>query len=91
MSTALALVGALKKVEESRLIIQTLEKWLYWCSLENFGQRTPVRQYFEDGNLKFDISHLQRLFDTCLDIERQFLVTPNSKIVLDMGILKLCM
>lgn len=88
---ALALVGTLKKVEDSRLIIQTLEKWLYWCSLENFGQRTPVRQYFEDVNLQFDISHLQRLFDTCLDIERQFLITPNSKVVLDMGILKLCM
>jgi len=92
VATALEKVGTLKKAEESRIIIQTLEKWFYWCSMESYGMKTPIRSYFEDQkDLQFDLSHLQRLFDTCLDIERQFLVTPNSKVVLDMGVMKLCL
>ncbi len=91
VTTALALVGKLRKVEEARIIIQTLEKWFYYCSMENFGLHTPVRHYFQEEKLEFDLSRLQRMFDTCLDIERSFLTSPNSKVILDMGILKLCL
>jgi DNA polymerase-3 subunit gamma/tau len=92
VATALGLVQELRKAEDARIIIQTLEKWFYWCSLESFGQKTPIRPFFEDqADLQFDLSHLQRLFDTCLDIERAFNATPNSKVVLDMGIMKLCL
>ncbi len=90
VATALQLVSELRKAEEARVIIQTLEKWWYWASLENFGQRTPIRQFFEgDNRLEFDLVHLQKLFDRCLEIERNFTATPNAKIVLEMGILKL--
>ncbi len=90
VATALALVAELRKSEDARVIIQTLEKWFYWASLETFGQRTPLREFFEgDATLKFDLAHLQRLFDICLDTERSFSATPNGKIVLEMGILKL--
>ncbi len=92
VTTALSLTAELRKAEEARIIIQTLEKWFYWCCLESFGQKTPVRPFFEDETaLAFDLIHLQRLFDTCLDIERSFQATPNSKVVLDMGIMKLCL
>lgn len=91
VTTALALVGKLRKVEEARIIIQTLEKWFYYCSMENFGMNTPVRHYFQEEKLEFDLPRLQRMFDTCLDIERSFLSSPNSKVILDMGILKLCL
>lgn len=92
VTTALNLVSELRKVEEARVIIQTLEKWFYWASLETFGMKTPIREYFGgDSNLQFDLSHLQRLFDSCLEIERSFTATPNSKIVLEMGVLKLCL
>ena len=89
VATSLHLVGELRKIEEARVIIQTLEKWFHWCSLENFGQRTPVRDFFGESDIKFDLLHLQKLFDCCLEIERSFTLTPNSKIVLEMGIMKL--
>lgn len=93
VTTALALVGKLRKSEEARIIIQTLEKWFYYCSMESFGMKTPVRPFFEDqGSLQsFDLPHLQKMFDTCLDIERSFQASPNSKVILDMGVLKLCL
>ncbi len=90
VATALQLTSELRKAEEARVIIQTLEKWFYWASVENFGQKTPIREFFDgDNRLEFDLAHLQRLFDRCLDIERNFTATPNAKIVLEMGILKL--
>jgi DNA polymerase III gamma/tau subunit len=91
VATALALVSELRKAEEGRVIIQTLEKWFYWCSMETFGMKTPVRDFFGDTKLDFDLTHLQRLFDSCLAIERNFTATPNAKIVLEMGIMKLCL
>lgn len=89
VTTALYITSELRKVEEARVIIQTLERWVWWCSLENFGMKTPIRDFFEESNLKFDLQHLQRLFDCCLEIERSFTATPNAKIVLEMGIMKL--
>ncbi len=89
--TALSLVSELRKVEEARVIIQTLEKWFWWCSMESFGQKTPVREFFGDAELNFDLAHLQKLFDACLEVERNFTATPNAKIVLEMGIMRLCM
>lgn len=91
VATALALVGELRSKEDGRVIIQTLEKWFYWCSLENFGMKTPARQHFPGDVPVFDLSHLQNLFDTCLDVERNFSATPNSKSVLEMGIIRLCL
>ena len=91
VATALQLVSELRKAEEARVIIQTLEKWFYWCSMEVFGQRTPVRDFFGDTELNFDLAHLQKLFDACLHIERNFTATPNAKIVLEMGVMKLCL
>ncbi len=91
VTTALALVAELRKSEDARVIIQTLEKWFYWCSMETFGMRTPVREYFGEQELVFDLTHLQKLFDHCLGVERSFTATPNSKTVLDMGIIKLCL
>jgi DNA polymerase III gamma/tau subunit len=88
--TALDVVQELRKVNEPRTIIQMLEKWFYWCSLESFGMKTPVRDYFGDTS-SFDLGRLQSSFKTCLEIERNFTATPNSKIVLDMGIIKLCL
>ncbi|KKM68252.1 hypothetical protein LCGC14_1462830, partial [marine sediment metagenome] len=90
--TALDVVQELRKTNEPRIIIQMLEKWFYWCSLESFGMKTPVRDYFgESATSNFDLGRLQASFKTCLEIERNFTATPNSKIVLDMGILKLCL
>lgn len=91
VATALQQVSELRKVEEARVIIQTLEKWFYWCSMETFGMKTPVRPFFGDAKLDFDLAYLQRLFDACLDVERNFTATPNAKIVLEMGIMKLCL
>ena len=93
VTTALNLTAELRKIEDARVVIQTLEKWFYWCSLESFGMKTPIRDYFgtEPGTLDFDLAHLQRLFDQCLDIERSFTATPNGKIVLDMGVIRLCL
>jgi DNA polymerase III subunit gamma/tau len=92
VATALDLISQIRKGEEARTIIQTLENWFYWCSLESFGMRTPVRDYFEDPTaLDFDLSHLQQLFSTCLEIERSFTATPNSKTVLEMGVIRLCL
>lgn len=92
VATSLALVGDLRKKEDARVIIQTLEKWFYWCSLENFGMKTPARQHFPEGqNMVFDLTHLQNLFNVCLDVERNFTATPNSKSVLEMGIIRLCL
>ncbi len=91
VTTALDIVSGLRKAEDARVIIQTLEKWFYWCSMETFGMRTPVREYFGEQELVFDLTHLQKLFDHCLDVERSFSATPNSKTVLDMGIIKLCL
>lgn len=92
VTTALELVKQLRKVEDTRVIIQSLEKWFYWCSIESFGMRTPIREYFgKQINLNFDLKHLQTLFDSCLNVERSFTATPNSKIVLDMGIISLCL
>ncbi len=92
VATALSLVSELRKLEEARIIIQTLEKWFYWCSMESFGMKTPVREYFGgETSLDFDLSHLQSLFDHCLNVERNFTATPNSKTVLEMGIIKLCL
>jgi DNA polymerase III subunit gamma/tau len=91
-TTALALVGEIRKSEEPRVIIQTLEKWFYWASLEAFGMKTPIRDKLPAGATDaFDLSHLQRLFEGCLAIERNFMATPNSKSVLDMGIISLCL
>lgn len=88
--TSLDLVGQIRKSEEARVIVQTLERWFYWCALETFGQKTPIRNYFPEGRtLAFDLQRLQSLFESCLDIERNFYATPNSKIVLEMGILRL--
>jgi DNA polymerase III subunit gamma/tau len=90
--TALDAVAALRKANEPRTIIQTLEKWFYWCSLESFGMKTPVRDYFsESAATSFDLGRLQESFKTCLEVERNFTATPNSKIVLDMGVIKLCL
>jgi len=90
-STALDIVKDLRKDEEPRLIIQTLEKWVYWCSMEALGISTPVHDHFAEGAAQwFQFHILQGLFDTCLSIERNFTATPNSKIVLDMGIISLC-
>jgi DNA polymerase III subunit gamma/tau len=92
VATALQLVSELRKAEEARVIIQTLEKWFYWCSMEAFGMKTPVREFFgERTDLNFDLAHLQKLFDACLGVERNFTATPNSKIVLEMGVMKLCL
>lgn len=92
VTMALSLVSELRKAEEARVIIQTLEKWFYWCSIETFGMKTPIREYFEgQTKLDFDLAHLQRLFEHCLDIERSFTATPNSKTVLEMGVIKLCL
>ncbi len=91
VTTALDIVSGLRKAEDARVIIQTLEKWFYWCSMETFGMRTPVREYFGEQELVFDLTHLQKLFDHCLDVERSFTATPNSKVVLDMGVIKLCL
>lgn len=89
---ALALVGDLRQKEDGRVIIQTLEKWFYWCSLENFGMKTPARQHFPGTEPPvFDLNHLQNLFNTCLEVERNFAATPNSKSVLEMGIIRLCL
>jgi DNA polymerase III gamma/tau subunit len=91
VATALALVGDLRAKEDGRVIIQTLEKWFYWCSLENFGMKTPARQHFPGDAPVFDLTHLQSLFNVCLDVERNFSATPNSKSVLEMGIIRLCL
>jgi DNA polymerase III gamma/tau subunit len=91
VTTALQLTSEIRKVEEARVIIQTLEKWFYWCSLEAYGMKTPIRQFFGETGLNVDLTHLQTLFDACLGIERNFVATPNSKVVLDMGIMKLCL
>lgn len=90
--TALDVVQELRKSNEPRIIIQMLEKWFYWCSLESFGMKTPVRDHFGEGaTTGFNLEKLQASFKTCLDVERNFTATPNSKIVLDMGIIKLCL
>jgi DNA polymerase-3 subunit gamma/tau len=91
VATALALVADLRQKEDGRVIIQTLEKWFYWCSLENFGMKTPARQHFPGDAPVFDLTHLQNLFNTCLEVERNFAATPNSKSVLEMGIIRLCL
>jgi len=91
-TTALGVAAELQKTEDSRVIIQTLEKWFYWSSLEAFGMKTPIRDKLpEDAAKAFDIPYLQRLFEGCLAIERNFTATPNSKTVLDMGIVGLCL
>jgi DNA polymerase-3 subunit gamma/tau len=92
VTTALTLVTALRQKEDARVIIQTLEKWFYWCSLENFAMKTPARQHFPGGSSPvFDLEHLQNLFNICLEVERNFSATPNSKSVLEMGIIRLCL
>lgn len=89
--SALDTLAKLTAKNEARIITQTLQKWFYWCSLENFGIKTPVRELFEGGqNLQFDLKHLQELFRITLDIERDLYATPNSKIVLEMGMIRLC-
>jgi len=93
-TTALSLVAQVRKTEEARVIIQTLEKWFYWLSLEFFSMRTPIREYLERAEVQadqFSLAKLQELFGTCLSIERDFTATPNSRVVLEMGILKLCL
>ena len=90
-TTALDLVSQLRKAEDAKVIVQTLEKWFYWCSLEVFGQLTPVRRFFNGSLADFDLSKLQTLFSTALDIERDLNATPNSKAALDMGVIKLCL
>lgn len=90
VTTALALVGEIHKSEESRIIIQTLERWFYWASLEFFGMKTPIRELLSEGAAaNFELTKLQNLFSKCLGIERDFYATPNSKIVLQMGIINL--
>jgi len=91
----LGAMGAIKNLlekDEARTIVQTLQKWFYWCSLENFGIKTPVRDLFGGAkDLQFDLRHLQELFKTTLDIERDLFATPNSKVVLEMGVIRLCL
>lgn len=89
VTTALSLVGEVRKTEEARVIVQTLEKWFHWASLETFGNRTPIRQFFDGQGVKFDLAHLQKLFDACIDTERALNSTPNSKAVLEMGIIRM--
>lgn len=92
VTTALELVGEIRKSEEAKTIVQTLEKWFYWCSLEFFGSKTPVRPFFPPEALQqFDLAKLQDLFSKCLDIERDLYATPNSKVVLEMGIIRLAL
>lgn len=87
---ALDILVELKKNEEPRTIIQTLEKWFYWLSLEVFGLKTPIRQFTNQEFARaLDLVVLQNLFSTCLSIERDFTATPNSKVVLDMGVIRL--
>lgn len=89
-STALDLVSDLRKEEEPRVIIQTLEKWFYWLSLAAFGLNTPVNNFFEGDAVSYlDLRKLQNLFRVCLETERSLAATPNSKIVLDMGVIAL--
>lgn len=91
VATALEIVGQLRKNEEARVIIQTLEKWFHACSMEAFGMKTFARDKLPEGAAKaFDLTYLQQLFSECLEIERNFTATPNSKIVLEMGIVQLC-
>lgn len=89
VATALQLVSELRKAEDARVIIQTLEKWFHACSMEAFGQKTFVRDFFGETELSFDLGHLQKMFECCIDIERNLTATPNSKIVLEMGIMKM--
>ena len=92
LATSLELVGNLRQREDARVIIQCLERWWYWLSLENFGMKTPARQHFPGETAPaFDLNHLQNLFSICLDVERNFTATPNSKSVLEMGIIRLCL
>lgn len=91
IATALQLVSELRKAEEARIVIQTLEKWFHACSMEVFGMKTFVREFFGGIELKFDLVHLQKMFECCIDIERNLTATPNAKIVLEMGIMKLCL
>lgn len=89
-TTALATAAEICKAEEPRTVIQNLEKWWYWASLESFGTHTPIRDMFAPEALQhFDLLHLQTLFEKCLQIERNFTATPNSKVVLEMGIIDL--
>lgn len=89
---SLEVLGKVLAKDEARTAVQTLQKWFYWCSLENFGIKTPVRKFFEDNsNINFDLSHLQKLFQVSLEIEKDLFATPNSKMVLEMGILRLCL
>ena len=91
-TTALDIAAELRKSEDARVVIQTLEKWFYWCSLEAFGMKTPIRDKLPENAAKaFDLLYLQKLFEGCLSIERSFAATPNSKTVLDMGIISLCL
>lgn len=90
LSIALELVGILRQREDSRVIIQTLEKWFHHCSLENLGIKTPIRQYFpEESKLEFDPLLLHHLFNYCLEIENSLTRTPNSKSVIEMGIISM--
>jgi len=89
LATSLELVGNLRKKEDARVIIQTLGKWWYYFSLENFGMKTPARQHLPEHAPVFDLNHLQNLFNICLDVERNFTATPNSKSVLEMGIIRM--
>ncbi len=90
LDAALSLVVTLRQKEDSRVIIQTLEKWLHHCSLEHFGIKTPIRQYFPtDSKLEFDPLLLHHLFNYCLEIENSLTRTPNSKSVIEMGIISM--
>ncbi len=94
VATALQAVSKLRKVDEARVVVQTLEKWFYDCSMEFFGMKTPVRDFFNGPDFDptaFDLGHLQKLFHECLEAERSLGFTPNSKIVLEMAVLKMCM
>lgn len=92
VATALDTVSQLRKSEEGRVIIQTLEKWFWYCSLEVFGMKTPIRDKLPEGSAKaFDLAYLQKLFGSCLEIERNFTATPNGKSVLEMGVISLCL
>ena len=89
-TTALSLVGELRKEEEPRLIVQTLGRWWHWCSLMNFGLSTPINSYFEGSVTNcFSLDRLQKLFAVTLETEESLTKTPNSKVVLDMGIIAL--
>lgn len=94
VNKSLETTDLLYKSEEPKQIIQMLEKWLYWASLEllKVDNKTPLHNHFTTEELScLDLAHLQRLFSTSIGIERDMNYTSNTKAALDMGIIRLCL